>query len=354
MFRFHRDRRPRERARHHLNRIRRARVFVEELEPRTLLAAAPLTIVFTPSSSLLVRLGPPPVQPPAPAPAQAVSILNAGQVTLALTISGLSSRAVPAPVEAGSAALSQPLSTGTAALLANLAAILGVFTSQPPITNQAAPGATPSGLPAGTEVAVERLIISSPRVSGNVLLPFATVLLAQAPPTAPPPASPTTTAVVNAPPFFNPPTPRLLFVVGGPEDRSAEDYLDEYEDGRVFPSPERPPLPVSDTPQREATASVEDARPVEPAWPWACERYFAGEFAVDEGGEAQAPALGTAEGAGAYALCLEDKENPAAAPEVLAAVAAFGLLNGTRWQKEGSRDGEEPRRRPAILSTGTV
>jgi hypothetical protein len=201
---------------------------------------------------------------------------------------------------------------------------------------------------------VERLIISVQRVSVNVPLPFATVLLAQAPPTVPPPTNPTTTVVVNALPFFNPPTPRLLFVVGGPEDRSPEDYLDEYEDGRVFPSPERPPLPIIAIPQREATASVEEARPVEPAWPWACERYFAGEFAVDKGGEAQAPALGTAEGAGAYALCLEDRENPAAAPELLAAVAAFGLLNGTRWHKEGSRDGEEPRRRPVILLTGTV
>jgi hypothetical protein len=353
MFRFHRDRRPRERARHHLNKILRARVLVEELEPRTLLAAAPLTIVLTPAPSLLFRLAPVAVQ--SPTPAHAVSILDAGQGALAPTTSGVSSSAVAAIAEAASSALSQPPSTGTAVVLTNPVAILVVFTSLPPATNQAAPGTTPGGLPAGPEVVVERLIISSPRVSVNVLLPFATVLLAQAPPTAPPPASPTNTAVVNAPPFFNPPTPRLLFVVGGPEDRSPEDYLDEYEDGRVFPSPERPPLPVIDTPRWEATAPVEESRPVEPAWPWACERFFAGEFAVDEGGEAQAPALGTAEGAGTYPLSLEDNANPAATPELLAAVATFGLLNGTRWQKEGSPDGEEPRRRrPAILSTGTV
>ena len=64
MVRFHRDRRPYERARPHLNRILRARALVEELEPRTLLAAAPLAIVFTPAPSLLSRLGPAPVPVP--------------------------------------------------------------------------------------------------------------------------------------------------------------------------------------------------------------------------------------------------------------------------------------------------
>jgi hypothetical protein len=356
MFHFRRDRRPRERARHHLNRLLRARALVEELEPRTLLAAAPLAVVLMPSPALSSRVGPArvPVQSPTPVAAQAASTLNGGQVTLPLTTGGVPSGAVPAAAGTASVALSQPLATTLVVVLTNQGAILGVFTSLPPDTNQAGQGATPAAPQAGTEVLVERIVISVQRLSGNVPLPITALLLAQAPPTAPPATNPTTTAVVNVPPSFNPATHRLLFVVGGPEDRSTEDYLDEYEDGRVFPSPERPPLPVLDTPRREATVSVEEARAVEPAWPWACERYFAGEFAVDEAGAEQAPALGTAEGAGAYALGLEDKENPTTAPELLAAVAAFGLLNGTRWQKEGTRDGEEPRRRPAILADGTV
>jgi hypothetical protein len=248
--------------------------------------------------------------------------------------------------------LSQPLSPGTTAVLTNVAAILGVFTSLPPDANHATPGAILAGQSADTEVIVERFVISVPRLSGIVPLPLVELLPTQAPPTAPP-TSPTTTAVVNAPSALNPATPRLLFVVGGPEDRSPEDYLNEYDDGRVFPSPERPPLQVINVPLREATASVEETRAVEPALPWEGERYFAGTFAVDEEGADRAPALGTAEAAGAYAVRLEDN-NPAAAPELLAAAAAFGLLNGTRWQKEGTRDGEAPRRRPAILPDGTV
>jgi hypothetical protein len=143
----------------------------------------------------------------------------------------------------------------------------------------------------------------------------------------------------------------LLFVVGGPAERSPEDYLHEYEDGRVFPMPEQPPLPVIDAPRRDATVSVEGSWAAEPARPWEGERYFAGTFAADEAVAAEVPALGTAEEAGPGVVRLEDNENPAAAPELLAAVAGFGLLNGTRWQKEGPRDGDEPRgrRRPFVV-----
>jgi hypothetical protein len=366
MFRLPRDRRPCARARHHLNRIVRARALVEELEPRTLLAAAPLASVLMPSPSPLSRLGPGPMQP-ATVPPQVAGTPNGSQGTLLGSVAG-SSPALAQPIAStttGSGApsgvmpntaLTQPLATGTAAALTNPATAPGTFTSVPPGTNPAAPATSPAGVSAATEVTIERLIITVRRLSGNVPLPFAELLLAQAPPVAPAPTNSTPNAVVNAPSFFNPATHRLLFVVGGPEDRSPEDYLDKYEDGRVFPSPERPPLPAIDAPRREATASVQEARAVAPAWPWACERYFAGEFAADEGGAARLPALGTAEGTRPDAVRLEANQNPAAAPELLAAVAGFGLLNGTRWQKEGPRDGDEPhgRRRPVVLSTGTV
>jgi hypothetical protein len=285
-----------------------------------------------------------------------VSTQNAGQSALASTVTP--SVAVQAAAEAASATPSQPLTTVTVTVLTNSATILGVFTSLPPTTNQTAPATTSTGPTAGTEIVVERVIVVVQRLFGSAPFPVAALVQAQAPPTAPAPTNatnPATTAVVNAPSFFNPATHRLLFVVGGPEDRSAEDYLDEYDDGRVIPSPERPPLPALAVPRREATVSVEAVPPVEaapavePTWPLACERYFAGTFPVEEDRAAPVPALGTAEGTSVEAARLDANDRPAAAPELLAAVAALGLLNGTRWQKEGTRDGEEPRRRPAVL-----
>src|SRR5262249_52732819 len=135
MFHLSTNRRPRQRARLHPSRIRRARVLVEELEPRTLLAAAPVASVLTAAPSSFAR--PAGVRPSAPAPAQAVSTQTVGQS--ALTPPVTPAVAVQAAAEAASAASGQALATLTVTVTTNSATIsatiLGVFTSLPPTTN---------------------------------------------------------------------------------------------------------------------------------------------------------------------------------------------------------------------------
>ena len=302
----------------------RTRARVEELEPRTLLAAAPLVSVAVPVPSAVARVN--------PAPATATAVTAPTQALAPAFTVVLTSTATP---------------QGTVLSLT----ILGVFTSVPPGTNQAAPGASPTATPGSTETAVERLIVLAPRLPVSVALPFAEQFPVQ-PAANPTPANPPGGAAVNVPPAFNAAAHRLLFVVGGPEDRSAEDYLHPYEDGAVLPSPEEPPLPVFERARPETTAAtVEEPRAVA-AVSWTWDQVFATEFAAEEGaadtgGLAELPALGAAEAAGPTVTRLEDNEAPAVGPQVLSALAGFGLLNGTRWQKEGPPDGEQPRgRRP--------
>jgi len=223
-----------------------------------------------------------------------------------------------------------------------------------------APGATPTGAAGGSQSPVGTVGVTFLGLSGIVSIPFAQDFLALAP-LGPGPTITAPNGGTNAPLYFDMAAHRLLFIVGGPEDQDPEDIALRGDDDEAMPWEDQPIQLVRVNvarPERPARVAlpetpappVQRGEPAEAAWPRLAETYFTAEFAVEGNENAEpVPAMAAAENttpAGAYPA---DQANPVTPAELLAAVAVFGLLNGTRWQKELDRE-IWPRRRPRVFA----
>jgi hypothetical protein len=394
----HRNHRPR--ARQPLHQRLRACTLVEELEPRTLLAASHLGSLLAPLSHLVSLLEPGLMRLSTPAfgasgaahlgilkhlhegsagntPTPALPISPAAQSVLsAQTVSGALSAATPGNTGLGSSLPSQafiPTTTapakttlaGPSASPAGPEALQGAFvgpiavnpfTALPIGPSPAAPGASPSAGQTATPSPVAAGIVIFLGLPGTVGVPLPQQLLALAP-TGPGPTVTTPNAATEAPTFFDTAARRLLLVVGGPDDQAPEDYLNAYEDGAVLPAPNLPRLSALDgapTVARDSGAlawPAEALAPVAPTWPLLSEAYFREEIPTTAGVpteviERTSMGLGAAETPPRL-----ETETTEARPELLGALAALGLLGAPSWRKE-ERDQEESRRRPTVLPLG--
>jgi hypothetical protein len=361
----------------------RVRVWVEELEPRALLASSLLAGVAGPLATLPAPVGPalaqisgpvvspqtPTVTPPAAPPAMSGVPVGGTVLSAPVTSSGSSAApgntpgtssvvtADPSPPFTPLIALSPltPATTNgttpsTSAVLANAPTLATTPETALPPTS-----VTPAtAIPVNTFSPVGTVGVTFLGVSGVVVRPFAVDMLALAP-LGPGPTITAPNGGTNAPLYFDTASHRLLFVVGGPEVRNPEDaYLmgDENDD---FFTPQDPllelwpePGALQETPRGsdvdEFVARPEPVAAAEPSWPQQAEAYFAGEVTVEEPA-GEVPALGAAESAAPAEVQPPQQTNPAATAELLSAAAALGLLNGTRWQKELERENWPRRRR---------
>jgi len=376
----------------------RARALVEELEPRTLLATSLFGSLLAPLSSPLALLGQSFAQRPATAPVQGNSlpavpvIANPGLVSglggalpvssmaqsipAAQTVNGVLPGSTPGNTGLGSlpsqalfpatTAPANSTAPGTSGLLANpmgpqalpgtflTPTAMGPFTALP--TGPVAPGATPGAGQTATLSPVATVVVTFLGLPGTVGLSLPQQLLALAQ-TGPGPTITVPNAVTEAPTFFDPAAHRLLFVVGGPEDQSPEDYRDGYEDGAVLPGPDLPRLSAIDAAPavaREArvmAAPAEVVPPVTLAWPLLSEAYFREEMPTTAGVPTEAIER-TSTGLGAATPAPVENDATEARPELLAALVGLGLLGAPSWRKE-ERDREEGRRRrPTVIPLG--
>jgi hypothetical protein len=307
-------------------------------------------------------------------PVLAIS-LPAQQVPSGQTVGSVLPAAAPGNTELGSSLPSQPFiptstapaNTTPAGPSANLAgpealqgAFLGptaasAFTALPTGPNPVASGASPSAGQTTTLSPSATSTVIFLGLPGTVGVSLPQQLLALAP-TGPGPTITTPNGTTEAPTFSGTVAPRLLFVVGGPEDVAPEDYLNEYEDGAVQPWPNLPRLAALDdapTVARDAGALVwptEALAPVAPTWPLLSEAYFREETPTTAGVPTEVIER-TSMGLGVTETPRLETEATAARPELLAALAGLGLLGAPSWRKE-ERAHEESRRRPTIIPLG--
>jgi hypothetical protein len=163
----------------------------------------------------------------------------------------------------------------------------------------------------------------------------------------------------GAPQYFDPNTHRLLFVVGGPNPRTTEDYREGFEDGEIFPGSSAPRLSFLEDgalPTRGARETPQPAallRPLEASLPLLSATYFreGAETAATEALGLSAVGLAANESAPlANAEESASGEDARAETAFLVALVGLGLLGGPSWRK-----GERPRPpwrrwRPAFLS----
>jgi hypothetical protein len=142
----------------------------------------------------------------------------------------------------------------------------------------------------------------------------------------------------GAPQYFDPNSHRLLFVGGGPDPRTTEDHRDGSEDGAVLPGPTAPRRSLPARPPPGPAPNAPDA-PVaaEPAvglaWPLLSAVFFSEQTTAEEALPAAVDL--TSSGLGAQDTSARpDKEDTASQAGLLPALAALGLLGSPARAKD--------------------
>jgi hypothetical protein len=332
----------------------RTRAWVEELEPRNLLATSTLGGVLSSPLS-----GPPPTFSP-------------GLVQSATPGSGLPSGSQTTPSGSGStsgfnagnnssgaAGQNQPVLTNPTGGPANGTLAGNTTTPANPSPNQpgTTPGTNPRSLPTGAVLTAgllpygalagrlsptEAQILASLGRPGLVGVPYVQPNLALVSP------GPGTTVTspnfyTNAPQYFDMATHTLLFAVGGPNPPNSEEPADGYRDPRLFRENGVPPRAPGSTPT--TPRPVRPAADGETAWPAMSALFFREDPVASDSWTEKAVEAGSAGLAAAESARLVEQESPEARPAALAAVAGLGLLGGPSWRKEERRRGPAVRRR---------